>query len=73
MSIKNNSYHNAENRMYYSIFYILSALAKLKNFSTSNHGQLMGWFNKEFINNNIFDKELTKICNTIFQKRQKGD
>jgi len=46
LSLKNKSLHLAQNRIYYSIFYIISALALKNNFSTSKHVQLLGWFNK---------------------------
>lgn len=37
------------NRIYYGMYYALTALALKNSFETSKHGQLIGWFNKEFI------------------------
>lgn len=71
--IKTDSFHSAENRMYYAIFYIVSALAKQNEFYTSNHGQLMGWFNKNFILTEKIDSSLGRIYKSAFEKRQKGD
>ena len=48
-AFNNNFLFNAENRIYYAIFYIVSALALKHGFSTSKHHQLLGWFNKEFV------------------------
>ncbi len=45
----------AVNRIYYGIFYAVTALAIKYSFETSKHGQLIGWFNKEFIATNIVD------------------
>jgi len=42
------------NRIYYSIFYILSALALKHSFITSKHQQLIGWFNRNLIKTNIY-------------------
>ncbi len=71
--IKNDFYSTAVNRMYYSVFYCLTALALIYRFETSKHNQLIGWFNKEFINKNIFDKEQSKIVLKLFEKRKKSD
>jgi len=49
LAIENNSFFNAENRIYYAIFYLVSALALKNEFSTSKHRQLMGWFNQNYI------------------------
>jgi len=39
----------AVNRIYYGMYYALTALALKHSFETSKHTQLIGWFNKEFI------------------------
>jgi len=41
--IDNNKLKNASNRIYCSMFYIVSALALLYKFNTSKHQQLIGW------------------------------
>ena len=40
----------AVNRIYYSMFYSLLALGLKYELETSKHAQLIGWFNKTFIN-----------------------
>ena len=45
--IKNKKFFMAANRIYYGIYYMLSALAVKHQFSTSKHTQLIGWFNKK--------------------------
>lgn len=42
--IENKRYGLAINRIYYGIFYLLSALAIIHKFETSKHQQLIGWF-----------------------------
>ncbi len=71
--IENNRLFGSINRIYYSIFYSLSALAIKYEFSASKHSQLIGWFNKKFIKENIIRKEIGKIIREAFEKRMKGD
>lgn len=60
--IENKKLYMAANRIYYGIFYIMSALALGHNFSAKNHGQLIGWFNKNFVKTNIVDKKYSSIA-----------
>ena len=61
------------NRIYYAVFYALSALALKHQFSTARHQQLIGWFNREFIKEKRVDKKYGEILNRAFEKRSKGD
>ncbi len=63
----------AQNRLYYSIFYTVSALAQSKGFITSKHGQLIGWFNREFVKTGIITKEKARIYKIAFKYRQESD
>lgn len=71
--LKNNLLRGAVNRIYYAMFYMLLALALKYEFTTSKHGQLIGWFNKNFIKHEVFDKEYGKILREAFDFRQQGD
>jgi uncharacterized protein (UPF0332 family) len=73
MSLENKALHNASNRIYYAIFYIVSALALKNNFSTSRHKQLLGWFNHTYIKTGILPVSLSKIYIKAFDKRQESD
>ncbi|MDR1168047.1 MAG: HEPN domain-containing protein [Heliobacteriaceae bacterium] len=62
------------NRIYYSVFYIVTALAYKYNFVTSKHSQLKSWFNRKFIyEDKIFDTEMLKTYEESFAYRQKSD
>lgn len=61
------------NRIYYSMFYAVQALLILKENAFSKHGQVKGFFNKEFIKTGVFPKEFGKLFNTVFEYRQKFD
>jgi len=71
--IENDKLPIAVNRIYYSIFYMLSALALKKDFETSNHNQLIGWFNKTFIASNKIDISYGKTAIRLFELRNKAD
>ena len=62
-----------ENRIYYSIFYIVSALALKFDFSTSKHSTLRGWFNQMFLKTSVIELDFGKTYSTAFEKRQKAD
>ena len=73
LAIKNNKLPLAENRIYYSIFYIVSALALKYDFSTSKHSTLMGWFNQVLVKTKKIDVLFGKTYSRAFEKRQKAD
>jgi hypothetical protein len=64
---------NAENRIYYSIFYAVTALTIKNNFSTSKHRQLLSWFNKNYVKTGNVELNLWKIYKDSFNNRLKGD
>lgn len=63
----------AINRIYYSMFYSLLALGLKYEFETSKHAQLIGWFNKTFIQAGLIETNYGKIINKAFNRRTKGD
>jgi uncharacterized protein (UPF0332 family) len=73
LAIKNNKLPLAENRIYYSIFYIVSALALKYDFSTSKHSTLKGWFNQAMVKTKKIDVSFGKAYARAFEKRQKAD
>jgi hypothetical protein len=71
--IKNKKSLLAVNRIYYGMFYILSALSLKYDFSTSKHQQLIGWFNKEFISTGEIDRKYGRILHNAYNNRSAGD
>ena len=71
--IENDRLRAAVNRIYYGMFYSLLALALAYRFKTSKHGQLIGWFNKTFIQEGAIDPKYGKMINKAFNRRTKGD
>ena len=66
-------YRSAVSRIYYGMFYALLALGLKYEFETSKHQQLIGWFNKEFINVGKIDIKFGKMIRNAFKDRQKSD
>ena len=73
LSINNNKLKMAINRIYYGMFYILSALALKHKHKTSKHQGLIAWFNKNFIKENKIDKRYGTIIRDAFNSRSDGD
>ena len=71
--IENNQLSLAVNRIYYGIYYILSALAIKNRFKTSKHEQLIGWFNKIYVKGNLIDRTYGRIIRRFYENRMEGD
>ncbi len=73
-NFQNKFYSTCQNRLYYAVFYAVTALAYKNDFFTSKHAQLMGWFNKKFIyTDKTFDEKMFQIYKEAFTNRQKSD
>jgi len=73
IALENNRLFNAQNRIYYAVFYSVSALAVKSDFTTSKHAQLLGWFNKNIIHTNILSADLGRFYKKAYENRQEGD
>ncbi|MGE5355077.1 MAG: HEPN domain-containing protein [Deltaproteobacteria bacterium] len=71
--IASKEFDLAINRIYYGMYYSLTALALKHEFNTSKHIQLIGWFNKQFIASALIDKRFGRIIRLAYQNRTKGD
>ena len=71
--IKNKYYSLALNRIYYGMFYIISAVAIKNGFSTSNHSQIIGWFNKNYVKEKKIDRKIGRVIYRAFEQRMKSD
>ena len=63
----------AVNRIYYGIFYSLTALALRFEYQSSKHFQLMGWFNQNFVKPGLIEVKYGKILRDAFKNRSDGD
>lgn len=71
--IENDRLRAAINRIYYGMFYSLLALGLAHGFETSKHPQLIGWFNKNFVQGEEIEPEYGKMINKAYNRRTKGD
>jgi hypothetical protein len=63
----------AVNRIYFGMFYIVSALAIKHHFKTSKHQQLLGWFNKQFVKTGTIPVKFGKIFRNAYSRRNDVD
>ncbi len=61
------------NRTYYGMFYAILALLVFEPFALSKHSGVLSYFNKKFIKEGIFFKEIGQSINKAFELRQRGD
>lgn len=63
----------AINRIYYAIFYAVSAALLERNLSFAKHSGVRAAFHREFIKNGLLEVEWGKFYDQLFEDRQEGD
>ncbi len=71
--IDSGSFVFAVNRIYYGMFYMVTALALKYKFESSKHQQLLGWFNKTFIKEGAIDRKYGEYIRKAYKNRMIGD
>lgn len=66
-------YKTSLNRSYYAIFHAMRAANILKGFDSSKHSGVIAFFNKEYLKEEIMDKELAVIIKDSSFLREKSD
>ncbi len=61
------------NRLYYACFYAVTALLVRHGLSSSKHTGVRSLFNLHYVKNGKIPKELARIYNDLFERRQEGD
>ena len=61
------------NRLYYACFYAVSALLVRHGLSSSKHTGVRSLFNLHYVKTEKIPKELARIYNDLFERRQEGD
>ena len=67
------SWNASINRLYYSCYYIVSALALQNDIQTQTHSGLRTQFNLHFIKTKKISIEMGKLYADLMDSRQKGD
>ena len=71
--IEGGYWHAAANRMYYTCYYMVSALLLKKGLNAHTHSGVIGLFGLHFIKTGIIDSELGKFYSQLFELRQTGE
>lgn len=61
------------NRLYYACFYAVSALLVADGLSSSKHTGIRSLFNSQYVKPGKIPKDLARIYNDLFERRQEGD
>ncbi len=61
------------NRLYYACFYAVSALLVRDGLYSSKHAGVRGLFNRQYVKTGNIPKDLARIYNDLFERRQEGD
>lgn len=70
---RSNRWNTCVNRLYYSCFYAVSALLATKGLSSSKHSGIRGLFNQNYVKTEIVSRDLARIYNDLFERRQESD
>ena len=70
---KNNSLLSANNRAYYSIFYAIRAVLALENIDFKRHKDVIAYFNKQYVNTEIFPKKIGRKIAQAKKTREDAD
>lgn len=66
--------NTVQNRIYYALFYAVSALAYKYDFSFSKHKGIITWFNKYFVyEKKVFSNEMFIFFKDAYENRRLGD
>lgn len=61
------------NRIYYALFYEVTALLRTKNLSSPKHTGVRALFNEHFVKPGLIEVEIGKFYSKMFDFRQEGD
>ena len=61
------------NRAYYAMFYSLLALLATRQLGTSKHSGALSLFDREFVKQGVFPRELSRSLRLAFNRRQTQD
>ena len=71
--IQDSDYDSAVSRAYYAMFYAAQAALLKKGMTFSSHKAVISAFGRHFVKTGIFEREMGRDLNVIFDERQLGD
>lgn len=69
----NNSYLSANNRAYYSIYHAIRAVLALEPIDFKKHKDVLAYFNKNYVNTEIFPRTIGKRITQANRIREDSD
>lgn len=66
-------YKASVNRSYYALFHSLRAVTALDEFDSSKHSGIIAFFNRTYVKEGVFEKEISKFIDGSFRLREKAD
>lgn len=73
LNFESGQYRTSNNRAYYAIFRAISACLALEFKAYKQHAQTIGVFNKDFVHNGIFPKEISRKISRAQEVRHASD
>lgn len=70
---ENESYKSLANRSYYAVFHAIRAVLALDGFDSKKHSGVIAEFQKQYIKDGTFDKEMSAIIRRLFLARNNSD
>lgn len=70
---KENLYKSANNRAYYSIFHSIKAVLALEPIDFKRHKDIIAYFNKNYVSNEIFPKKMGRKISIASRIREDSD
>ena len=71
--IQDGDYDSAVSRAYYAMFYSAEAALLTKEMTFTSHKAVISAFGQYFVTTGIFEKQMGRDLNIIFDERQLGD
>ena len=70
---ENGYWNSAINRLYYAVFYSVTALLYISDISVKKHSSVKSQFTLNYIKTGKLDKKFGQLLSDLFDWRQKGD
>lgn len=73
LSIEKHYWNSAASRLYYTCFYLITALFAKHKIETHTHSRVKAVFGLQFIKEGLVDAKWGKLLTNLFDTRQEGD
>ena len=72
-NVESGKYRQAVNRSYYAVFHIMRAVTALDGFDSSKHSGIKSYFNRQYVKEGVFDREISKKIESLYTMRENAD